>query len=105
MRINVHAASKFKKYPHMSIPQVLAIFAAAPELRGLIAGVEADYGRYLGHPKRRPEGPHAELLPWLAEQAQDWEAAALAGLAGPNLLGGAAPSVRAASLTPLLMHA
>ena len=69
---------------------MLAIFAAAPELGALIQGVEGDYARYRAHPKRRPEGPHAELLPWLAEQAQDWEAAASAGVSGgPAHAGGA----------------
>lgn len=58
--------------------QVLAIFAQAPELCELIAAVEEDYTRVLQHPGRRPEGPYAELLPFLAEQAQDWEAAATA---------------------------
>ena len=57
---------------------MLAIFAQAPELCELIAAVEEDYARFLQHPGRRPEGPYAELLPFLAEQAQDWEAAALA---------------------------
>jgi hypothetical protein len=56
--------------------QVLAIFAAAPELCELLRGVEADYARFLQH--RRPEGAHAEVLPFLAEQAQEWEAAATA---------------------------
>ena len=58
--------------------QVLAIFAAAPELCGLIREVEADYERFLQHPGRRPKGPHAEVLPFLAEQAQDWESSATA---------------------------
>ncbi len=57
---------------------MLSIFAQAPELCELIAAVEDDYARFLQHPGRRPEGPYAELLPFLAEQAQDWEAAALA---------------------------
>ncbi|KAK9917041.1 hypothetical protein WJX75_000269 [Coccomyxa subellipsoidea] len=60
------------------LKRVLAIFAQAPELCELIAAVEEDYARFLQHPGRRPEGPYAELLPFLAEQAQDWEAAALA---------------------------
>lgn len=58
--------------------QVLVVFAQSPELCELIAAVEADYARFVQHPGRRPEGPYAEVLPFLAEQAQDWEAAALA---------------------------
>lgn len=54
------------------------ILAQSPELCELIVAVEADYARYVQHPGRRPEGPYAEVLPFLAEQAQDWEAAALA---------------------------
>jgi hypothetical protein len=52
------------------------VFAAAPELCELLRAVEADYARFLQH--RRPEGPYAEVLPFLAEQAQEWEAAAAA---------------------------
>jgi len=58
--------------------QVLTIFRAAPELCDLLAGVEAGYAAFLAHPGRRPEGPHAELLPFLADQAAEWEAAAAA---------------------------
>ncbi len=68
--------------------QVLAIFAAAPELCGLIREVEADYERFLQHPGRRPKGPYAEILPFLAEQAQDWESSATASSsasAGPTV--------------------
>ena len=46
---------------------MLAIFAAAPELCQLIKDVEADYERFLQHPGRRPKGPYAEVLPFLAE--------------------------------------
>ena len=64
--------------------QVLAIFAAAPELCALIKGAEAEYERFLQHPGRRPKGPHAEVLPFLAEQAQDWESCATATSAGSS---------------------
>lgn len=64
--------------------QVLAIFAAAPELCALIKEVEADYVRFLQHPGRRPKGPYAEVLPFLAEQAQDWETSAAATSAGAS---------------------
>ena len=64
--------------------QVLAIFAAAPELCQMIKDVEADYERFLQHPGRRPKGPYAEVLPFLAEQAQDWESCATATSAGSS---------------------
>jgi hypothetical protein len=35
--------------------------------------------RYLAAHKRRPEGPLADLLPWVAEQTLGFEAAAMAG--------------------------
>ena len=63
---------------------MLAIFAAAPELCQLIKDVEADYERFLQHPGRRPKGPYAEVLPFLAEQAQDWESCATATSAGSS---------------------
>jgi len=75
--------------------QVLTIFRAAPELCDLLAGVEAGYAAFLAHPGRRPEGPHAELLPFLADQAAEWEAAAAARCAGAP-----APAVRPARRTP-----
>lgn len=65
--------------------QVLAIFAAAPELCQLVQDVEEDYERFLQHPGRRPKGPYAEVLPFLAEQAQDWEASARATSAGSSV--------------------
>ena len=61
---------------HAVVMQILAIFAAAPELCQLVREVEEDYARFLQHPGRRPKGPYAEVLPFLAEQAQDWEASA-----------------------------
>ena len=67
------------------------IFAAAPELCGLIAGAEAALGAHAAHPKRRPEGPQADLLPFLADQAADWEAAALAALSAPSMPASPAP--------------
>ena len=38
--------------------------------------VERDLGAFSGQPGRRPEGPYADLLPWLAHQAQEWAASA-----------------------------
>ncbi|CAK0739108.1 hypothetical protein CVIRNUC_001137 [Coccomyxa viridis] len=68
----------------VDLRRVLAIFAAAPELCQLIKDVEADYERFLQHPGRRPKGPYAEVLPFLAEQAQDWESCATATSAGSS---------------------
>ena len=65
--------------------QILAIFAAAPELCQLVREVEDDYERFLQHPGRRPKGPYAEVLPFLAEQAQDWEASASATSSGASV--------------------
>ncbi|KAK9831540.1 hypothetical protein WJX81_007383 [Elliptochloris bilobata] len=65
--------------------KVLTIFKAAPELVELLAGVEAGYCAFAAHPARRPEGAHAELLPFLADQALDWEATAAARCAGAPL--------------------
>ena len=65
--------------------QILAIFAAAPELCQLVREVEEDYERFLQHPGRRPKGPYAEVLPFLAEQAQDWEASASATSSGASV--------------------
>lgn len=36
-------------------------------------------------PRRRPDGPFAELLPWAGEQVADWEAAASAGVQLPDV--------------------
>ena len=74
----------FQKFPAVRT-QILAIFAAAPELCQLVREVEEDYERFLQHPGRRPKGPHAEVLPFLAEQAQAWEASATATSAGASL--------------------
>ncbi|WIA17648.1 hypothetical protein OEZ85_014453 [Tetradesmus obliquus] len=52
---------------------------SGPELLVELRAAEAAYNRYVGASVRRPEGELAELLPWLADQAQDWEAAAAAG--------------------------
>ncbi|KAF6262749.1 hypothetical protein COO60DRAFT_1699160 [Scenedesmus sp. NREL 46B-D3] len=52
---------------------------SGPELLAELQAAEAAYNRYVGSSARRPEGDLAELLPWLADQAQDWESAAAAG--------------------------
>ena len=80
---------------------MLAIFAAAPELCGLIREVEADYERFLQHPGRRPKGPHAEVLPFLAEQAQDWDSSATATSTASSAPTVSCPSMSACAL---LLH-
>eukprot|EP00879_Flechtneria_rotunda_P023522 GHRR01024884.1.p1 GENE.GHRR01024884.1~~GHRR01024884.1.p1 ORF type:complete len:956 (+),score=357.62 GHRR01024884.1:92-2959(+) len=73
-----------------------------------LAQAEAAYNKYIISSLRRPEGDLAELLPWLADQAADWEQAAAAGapttppiVPGPRYrmfdtdLGGAASCLRA----------
>ena len=44
--------------------------------------VERDFAKYAASQPRRADGPYAELLPWLGEQAADWEVAATANCAG-----------------------
>jgi hypothetical protein len=41
--------------------------------------------RQAATPRRRPDGPFAELLPWAGEQVADWEAAASAGVQLPDV--------------------
>lgn len=48
--------------------------------------VERDYGKYAASQPRRADGPYAELLPWLGEQAHDWEVAATANCMGDTPL-------------------
>ncbi|KAK9815560.1 hypothetical protein WJX72_005838 [[Myrmecia] bisecta] len=62
--------------------KVLNVFVAAPELGDLLRTVEHDFARYMAHPARRPEGLYAEVLPFLHDQAQDWEVTALADSSG-----------------------
>lgn len=52
---------------------------------------------------RRPEGDYAELLPWLLDQATDWEAAAAAGAAAtPPLVPDTRCAQQCAPMWPLL---
>ena len=41
---------------------------------------------YAGSQPRRADGPYAELLPWLLEQAADWDVAATANVVGDTPL-------------------
>ena len=60
--------------------QVLEVFQAAPELVTMLGSVEGDFAHFLA--SRRPEGPFAEVLPFVHDQAADWEAAAAADATG-----------------------
>jgi hypothetical protein len=62
--------------------RVMGILESAPELVDLLLSVERDVNRASTTQGRRMEGPHAELLPWLLEQAQDWQEAATANALG-----------------------
>ena len=56
---------------------------ASPQLLQLLRSVEADLARFTSQPGRRPEGIFADVLPFLVDQLQDWEAYAGAGQAAP----------------------
>lgn len=59
--------------------------------------VEKDLSKFAASQPRRADGPFAELLPWLLDQAHDWEVAATANAAGDT------PAARA--LSPLRLFA
>ena len=54
---------------------------ASLQLLQLLRSVEADLARFTSQPGRRPEGVFADVLPFLVDQLQDWEAYAGAGQA------------------------
>ncbi len=54
----------------------------SPDLCSLLKRVERDFNRYASSQPRRAEGPHADVLPWLLDQAADWEVAATANVMG-----------------------
>jgi len=54
--------------------QVMRVLKASPFLLPLLREVEGDLGRFTGQAGRRPEGVHADVLPFLVTQGQDWEA-------------------------------
>jgi len=56
-----------------------ALQASGPQLMQELRSAERAYNGYLAAHKRRPEGPLADLLPWVAEQTLGFEAAAVAG--------------------------
>ncbi|GBF95518.1 hypothetical protein Rsub_07868 [Raphidocelis subcapitata] len=59
--------------------RVMRELADAPALVRELAAAEAAFNRYAAASPRRAEGEYSELLPWLLDQACDWEAAAAAG--------------------------
>ncbi|KIZ00357.1 hypothetical protein MNEG_7603 [Monoraphidium neglectum] len=67
--------------------RVLRELADSRELLEELRGAEAAFNRFASSSPRRPEGEYEELLPWLLDQAADFEAAAAAGApAAPPLL-------------------
>ena len=58
--------------------QVLSVFAAAPDLVNMLRTVEMGYNAMLNQQPGWMESPFAEFLPFMSEQARDWEAAATA---------------------------
>jgi hypothetical protein len=62
--------------------RVLGILESSSALVDLLRAVERDVNRCAASQPRRAEGPYAELLPWLIEQAQDWQVAATANAVG-----------------------
>lgn len=91
-------SSRCSRRPHESavcMLQVVDVFSSAPELVRLLEAVETEAARFAtlngshaatwNMPRYRPEGAFAELLPWVADQVADWEAAASAdGLPAPS---------------------
>jgi hypothetical protein len=76
---------------------VVGALEAAPALVDLLRRVDRDLARCAASAPRRGEGPYAELLPWAAEQAHGWQAAAAATALGasPACAAAAAPAASA----------
>jgi hypothetical protein len=62
-----------------TVLQVMRVLQSAPHLLQLLKEVEQDLSRYTGQAGRRPEGAHADVLPFLVTQGNDWEAYATSG--------------------------
>lgn len=62
--------------------RVLGILESSPALVEMLRAVERDVNRCAASQPRRAEGPYAELLPWLIQQASDWQVAATANVVG-----------------------
>ncbi len=56
--------------------QVLSVFAAAPDLVNMLREVETAYDAMLNQQPGWMDSPYAEFLPFISEQARDWENAA-----------------------------
>ena len=61
---------------------VMSVLESSPALLELLRSVERDFNRCAASQPRRAEGPFAELLPWLIDQAHDWQVAATANAVG-----------------------
>jgi hypothetical protein len=63
---------------------MLSILESSPDLVTLLSTVEFDLNKYMELAPRRPEGPYAEMLPWLMQQLHGWVAAAGTNTAGDS---------------------
>lgn len=59
--------------------QVMRAWKGAAQLCRLLQAVEPDFLKMKNQAGRRPEGPYAEVLPFMISQQQDWEAYSIAG--------------------------
>lgn len=82
------------------VVRVMGVLEAAPSLVDMLRQVERDYNRCLASQPRRAEGPFAELLPWLVDQAHDWQVSATANCMGDTPALRSAPAY--AMFTPAL---
>ena len=64
--------------------RVLGVLESSSVLVSMLRSVERDFNRCAASQPRRAEGPYAELLPWLIDQAQDWQMAATANALGDS---------------------
>lgn len=64
------------------VVKVMSVLENAQELVSILKEIEKDYGRCAVSQPRRAEGRYAELLPWLIDQAEDWQVAATANCLG-----------------------
>eukprot|EP00887_Chlorella_sp_A99_P007731 scaffold20.g7731.t1 len=73
---------------------VFGVLEAAPALRDLLAQADRELAKYAASQPRRADGAYAELLPWLLDQAHDWEVAATANAVGDTPAARAPPPLR-----------
>ncbi len=55
------------------VMKILSIFEKSEELVTLLKSVEMDVNKCFASQPRRAEGPYAELIPWIIEQAENWK--------------------------------